>query len=167
MENLLAYLSANPWALWLAAGALSLVLSRRSQIDSWAEAHPRVAGALKLLRSLGLDPWMLLQSISLIIRGRLPEPPATKPTSKLPPLTVVTLALVCLGLSSCANWKPAARTANDLAADFCALTVSELQGISVDDALETACDTHAKVKPFLDELLRAQQVAGAKVGLKK
>jgi hypothetical protein len=76
------------------------------------------------------------------------------------------IALVAI-LTSCANWKPAARTANDLAADLCALTVSELQGISVEDALKTACDTHEKVKPFLDELLAAQKAAGAKAGLTK
>ena len=61
-----------PYALWLAAGVLSLVLSHRSQIDSWAEKNPRLAGAMKLLRSLGLDPWMLVQALSLIVRARLP-----------------------------------------------------------------------------------------------
>jgi hypothetical protein len=70
-------------------------------------------------------------------------------------------------LVSCSNWKPAARTASDIAAEFCALTVSDLQGISFEQALETACDTHDKVKPFLDELLAAQKAAGAKAGLTK
>jgi hypothetical protein len=102
MENLLNYLSANPWALWLALGVISLVLSKQSQFDEWANSRPRLAGMMKLLRGLGLDPFLLLQSLSLIIRGRLPDPPATKPTSKLPPLTIVTLALVCIGLSGCA-----------------------------------------------------------------
>jgi hypothetical protein len=61
-----------PYVLWLAAGVLSLVLARRSQIDTWAEQNPRLAGALKLLRSLGLDPWMLVQGLALLVRGRLP-----------------------------------------------------------------------------------------------
>jgi hypothetical protein len=165
MTQALDYLSAHPWLLWLVAGVLSLVLSRRSQIDAWAEQHPRIAGVMKLLRSLGLDPWMLVQSLSLIVRGRLPEPPPVKSTRKLPPLVVLTLAGLLLG--SCAGWKPAARTANDLAADFCALSVAELQGISVEQALETACNTHEKLKPWLDELLAAQKAAGAKAGLTK
>jgi hypothetical protein len=168
MTQLLDYVTAHPWLLWLVAGVLSLVLSRRSQIDAYAEMHPRVAGIMKLLRSLGLDPWMLLQSLSLIVRGRLPEPPPVKSTRKLPPLVVIGLLCFVLALAqACANWKPAARTANDLAADFCALSVAELQGISVEQALETACNTHEKLKPWLDELLAAQRAAGAKAGLSK
>jgi len=76
----------------------------------------------------------------------------------------VALALVAVILSGCAGWKPVAKTANQIAAELCALTASEMQGISFEQALETACDTHEKVKPFLDELLRAQQAAGAKAG---
>jgi hypothetical protein len=68
---------------------------------------------------------------------------------------------------SCATWKPAAKTANELARDMCALFFSEAQGISFEDAAEMACDTHEKVKPFLDELLAAKQAAGAKAGAGK
>lgn len=101
MGQFLDYLSAHPWILWLAFGLLSLVLSKRSQVDAWAEAHPRVAGVLKLLRSVGLDPWMLLQSLSLLIRGRLPDPPQPKATSKRPPPLV--LLVLSVGLLSCAD----------------------------------------------------------------
>jgi hypothetical protein len=93
------------------------------------------------------------------------EPPSTKRPPTLPMLMMV--VAFCFGLGSCSNWKPAARTANDLARDMCSLFFSEAQGISFEDAARTACDTHEKVKPFLDELLRAQEVAGAKAGLKK
>jgi hypothetical protein len=61
-----------PYALWLAAGLLSLLLSHKSQVDAWAEKNPRTAGLMKLLRSLGLDPWMLVQGLALLVRGRLP-----------------------------------------------------------------------------------------------
>lgn len=71
-QQILDYLTAHPWAGWLLLGALSLVASRKSQVDAWAESNPRVAGVMKLFRSLGVDPWMLLQSLSLIVRGRLP-----------------------------------------------------------------------------------------------
>lgn len=72
MSQILPFLTANPWAAWLAFGVLSLVLSKRSQIDGWAEKHPRVAGVMKLLRSVGLDPWLFAQSATLIVKGRLP-----------------------------------------------------------------------------------------------
>lgn len=73
--QLLDYLTAHPWAGWLLLGVISLLVSRRSQVDAWAEANPRVAGVHKLLRGFGVDPWLVLQSLSLIVRGRLPAPP--------------------------------------------------------------------------------------------
>lgn len=158
----LDYLSAHPWILWLLFGALSLVLSRRSQIDAWAEMHPRVAGVMKLLRSIGLDPWMLVQSLSLIVRGRLPDPPPVKSTRKLPPLVVLgLLCFVIALLPGCANWKPTARTVNDVARDLCSLFFAEKQGISVEQAAELACDTREKLDPWLEQVLAAKQAAGA------
>jgi hypothetical protein len=103
MNEFLAYLDAHPWAMWTVgtavAGLFSLLMSKRSQIDAWAESNPRVAGVMKLLRGLGVDPWLIAQGLMLIVAKRLP---ATKPTGRLPPLTVIALALVCLGVSGCA-----------------------------------------------------------------
>jgi hypothetical protein len=61
-----------PYALWLTAGLLSLLLANKSQVDGWAEKNPRLAGLMKLTRSLGLDPWMLVQALSLLVKARLP-----------------------------------------------------------------------------------------------
>lgn len=61
---------------------INLMFAGRSQIDAWAEAHPRIAGTMKAMRGLGLDPWMLLQSASLIVKGRLPAA-QTKPVVKV------------------------------------------------------------------------------------
>jgi hypothetical protein len=69
---------ATDYAWYLAFGLVSLVLARRSQIDAWAESRPRVAGVLKLVRGLGLDPWLVVQSASLIVRGKLPAKPEAK-----------------------------------------------------------------------------------------
>jgi hypothetical protein len=103
MTEFLGYLDAHPWAMWtvgtIVAGLFSLLMSKRSQIDAWAESNPRVAGVMKLLRGLGVDPWLIAQGVMLIVAKRLP---ATKPTSRLPPLTVITLVLACLGVSGCA-----------------------------------------------------------------
>jgi hypothetical protein len=69
---LLQFLVEHAW--YLVLGLIALITSRRSQIDAWAESHPRLAGTMKLVRSLGLDPWLLVQSLSLIVRGKLPAP---------------------------------------------------------------------------------------------
>lgn len=97
--QLLDYFAANPWAGWLLLGALSLLVSKKSQVDAWAESNPRVAGVMKLFRSLGIDPWMLLQSLSLIVRGKLPAakvdtkdaPPPTPKSGSIPPAATVLL----------------------------------------------------------------------------
>jgi hypothetical protein len=72
MTEALDYVAAHPWVGWLFLGLLSLLVSQKSQIDAWAEKNPRAAGFMKLLRSLGIDPWLLVQSLSLIVRGKLP-----------------------------------------------------------------------------------------------
>ena len=59
-------------------GLLNLLLSERSRVDAWAEAHPRVAAVLKLLRGLGLDPWHLVAAASLFFTKKLPTPPDDK-----------------------------------------------------------------------------------------
>lgn len=74
---LLQFAIEHAW--YLAFGLVSLALANRSQIDAWAEKHPRVAGALKLVRALGFDPWLLVQGLSLLIRKKLPAKPEVKP----------------------------------------------------------------------------------------
>lgn len=52
---------------------VNLLLGKRSQIDGWAERNPRAAATMKFLRAVGIDPWMLLQSASLALTGKLPS----------------------------------------------------------------------------------------------
>lgn len=68
---------------------------------------------------------------------------------------------VALLLSSCSNWKPAARTVNDVARDLCSMFFAESQGISIEQAAETACKTREQLDPWLREILAAKQTAGA------
>lgn len=58
--------------IWLAATALLNLLAHRSQVDAWCERRPRLAAVLKVMRGMGLDPWLLVQALSLALRGRLP-----------------------------------------------------------------------------------------------
>lgn len=68
---------------------LNALLARRSQIDTWAEANPKRAAALKLLRGIGLDPWMIVQALALWFKGRLPH--AVRNGSVRPPPPFVVL----------------------------------------------------------------------------
>jgi hypothetical protein len=74
MQNLINLISSH-WLIAYVVGAfaVSLLLARRSQVDAWCEANPRVAGLLKILRGIGLDPWLPIQGLSLLIFGKLPS----------------------------------------------------------------------------------------------
>jgi len=58
--------------LALAYLALQVAYGRRSQIDAWCEARPKIAGVMKLLRAVLPDPWLLVQGLTLLAKGRLP-----------------------------------------------------------------------------------------------
>lgn len=96
-------------AMYLAiTGLLNLIIGHKSQIDAWAESKPRLAAVLKLLRSAGFDPWMLIQSVSLAVSKRLPASVKSAPDplpekssiGKLPPLTMLCIALLIFGCAS-------------------------------------------------------------------
>lgn len=93
-------------AVWfLASGLLSLAFSYKSQINAWAESKPRVAGVMKIIRGVGPDPWIILQGIYLIVRGRLPPALRRDDIDTLPPPpkppTFGGLAMLCLLAQSC------------------------------------------------------------------
>lgn len=70
-----AWLLAN-WVyilLFIAYIVMHIIYGRRSQIDTWCNSQPRIAGVMKLVRSLFPDYWSFLQAFSLIIFGRLPN----------------------------------------------------------------------------------------------
>ena len=62
---------------------------------------------------------------------------------------------------ACAEVKPVARTAVDIARDFCAITVAERNGVSVEEAVKQFCATEEQLDPWLDELLAAKQRVAA------
>jgi len=55
-----------------ATGLLNSLIGHKSQVDAWAEKKPALASVLKVLRGLGLDPWMLVQAATLATKKRLP-----------------------------------------------------------------------------------------------
>lgn len=112
LKDLLAYIV--PLLLWGAlSGVLNLILTRKSQIETWVNAHPRLAAWSKLLRSIGFDPWAAHAWLTLLGKKRLPEAqqadsPIAKlerrkaddkrlgPTSIIPPTMLLMLCLVLL-----------------------------------------------------------------------
>lgn len=98
---LLQFAVEHAW--YLALGVISLLLSRRSQVDAWAEQNPRIAGVMKALRALGLDPWMFVQSLSLIVRKKLPEKPSTSPKPTTGAAALVLALALAPGMVSCAS----------------------------------------------------------------
>jgi hypothetical protein len=106
----------KPYAWYLALGVVSLLLSRRSRIDAWAESQPRLAGFMKLLRAAGLDPWEGLEAVCLIVKGRLPvKVTAGSKSISPPPLAVLALCFFVAVSSSlvvgCAGTTPEAKGA--------------------------------------------------------
>lgn len=51
---------------------VNLVFSKRSQIDAWCEANPRLAAFAKLFRGAGVDPWAIAQAVVLFVTKQLP-----------------------------------------------------------------------------------------------
>lgn len=84
-------------------GLWNLAVAKRTQIDEWSEANPRIAGALKIVRGFGFDPWTIYQGIVLIALGRLPAytkqtlAQVSKPNPKPPILPIIMVGLL-LGL---------------------------------------------------------------------
>jgi hypothetical protein len=86
-------------SLAVAYCALQFVYGRRSQIDAWCEARPKIAGVMKLLRAVLPDPWLLVQGLTLLVKGRLPLGYKTIVETIVKVLAGSALVLLC---SSCA-----------------------------------------------------------------
>jgi hypothetical protein len=98
MDQVTQLLQGLPlWARYLGLGLLTALIARKSQVDAWAEMNPRLAGVLKILRGVSLDPLIIRQGLSLIFLGRLPAKPEVKKVT--PP----TLWLLVLALAACSS----------------------------------------------------------------
>jgi|SRR6478736_2936291 len=53
-------------------GICNALLSRKSQIEHWAEQNPRAAAVQKFMRAVGFDPWNLIAAGKLWSQGKLP-----------------------------------------------------------------------------------------------
>jgi len=145
---------------------LNLIFSKRSQIDEWCEANPKLAALAKLCRGFGIDPWAIFQSVVLAFTKKLPDyqkqsleelksKPKDPPPPSFPPLAAAGFwLLVCfsvLHLTACAPTKPPCDQAK-LAAIVAVCTAQSQQCVSegkseaecsslneCDDEIDRAC----------------------------
>jgi hypothetical protein len=71
-------------------------------------------------------------------------------------LKLCIVALLALMAPACASMKPIVKTIDDAARFFCAQHYSQLQGVSLEDALESYCRARENWAPWIDPLLAAQ-----------
>ena len=69
------------------------------------------------------------------------------------------LMLIVIAVAGCADLKPVARTTHDVAKQLCELFYSERNGISIEEAGRVFCTTERDLRPWLDEVLKAQERA--------
>jgi hypothetical protein len=144
----LSYLGLTPAALipllgWgLLTGLLNLLVGRRTQVEAWCKLHPRVAGALSMLRASGFDPWKYIDGLAALATGRWSA--ATK--GKLS----AAIKLLAIGglLMGCAAGQPTPKVSVGAAVEVATWAV-----VLTDDALVVA----AKVAPDNATLDRIEQ----------
>jgi len=145
---------------------LNLIFSKRSQIDEWCEANPRLAAFSKLLRGAGVDPWTIAQSLVLMFTSKLPgyqKQSLVELKSKKPPGVSSGLALLlatgfAFHAQACSSTPPKVCNPADaakLTAEYAAKVHVLCQGQTFDGCtarpaleadlnkqLENACPTH-------------------------
>lgn len=94
--------------VWIAANWLFVVIAvaylllqyiygKRSQVDAWCEQQPRLAGLVKIIRGVLPDPWLFVQGVTLLLKGRLPLAYSSLVDKIIKALTASTAALILLG----------------------------------------------------------------------
>lgn len=168
MDQVTAWAASQPlWVCYLLLGVLALIFSRKSQVDAWVEANPRIGGFMKTLRGLGLDPWVIVQGLCLIFLGRLPKMPDVKPKAKLPPPFALILLVMVVGyctavgaILSCASLPPPPSKAQMIeASEAIAFNEAAVALALLDDAEAKRLD--AITHPTDEQITRAT----ARVGL--
>jgi hypothetical protein len=93
-EHAVALLMASIY--YLGAGLLGAILGRRSRIDAWCDANPKLAMVLNFLRGTGFDYWKILTLLKVLFESRATF---TNVAKALPFLLVASLGLASQGCS--------------------------------------------------------------------
>jgi hypothetical protein len=60
---------------YVGAGIIAVIFARKTRIDRWCAANPRLALVLNFLRATGFDVWKILASLQTLVRSRAGLPP--------------------------------------------------------------------------------------------
>jgi hypothetical protein len=92
MQQVISFITTNwVWIAFITLYICNLLLGKRSQLDHWVLRHPKLGGFLKILRgALPGEPFMIIQGLTLVIKGTLPSnllplANAIEPTETTPP----------------------------------------------------------------------------------
>ncbi|MCK9567769.1 hypothetical protein M0R72_02315 [Candidatus Pacearchaeota archaeon] len=74
MQQIITFVTVHwVWIAFIVLYICNLLLGHRSQLDSWVTANPKIGGFFKLVRGfLPADPWLIIQGVSLLVKGTLP-----------------------------------------------------------------------------------------------
>lgn len=74
MHQIITFVTTHwVWFVFSLFYLINLILGKRSQIDNWALQNPKIGGVFKLIRGiLPCEPFLILQGLSLILKGTLP-----------------------------------------------------------------------------------------------
>jgi hypothetical protein len=147
----LSYIGLTPAMLipllgWgLLTGFLNLLVGRRTQVEAWCKLHPRVAGALSMLRASGFDPWKYIDGAAALATGRWSAATKGKIAAAIKLLAGGGLIVLMVG---CAAGQPTPKVSVGAAVEVATWAV-----VLTDDALVVA----AKVAPDNATLDRIEQ----------
>lgn len=90
-EQVVYLLILTGW--YFAAGLTAALFAKRTRIDAWCEANPKLALALNLLRATGFDFWKTVATFQTLARSKAGLPPIT---------ALLFVGLLGFGQSGCA-----------------------------------------------------------------
>ena len=149
MTELITLIRANAgWILaallwYVVAGLITLLFAKKTRIDAWCLAHPKLQFVLNLMRATGLDFWKIFASIKTLADARIAAMIAT--------VGMLFLLTGCSSMpwakSAFDEWRSVC--SKDLVARSEVRTEAMLRGVDVQEFAEALCELSDVVAPFM------------------
>jgi hypothetical protein len=137
---------------YILAGFITLLFARKTRVDTWCLAHPKLQFVLNLLRATGLDFWKIFASLKTLADARIAA-------------IIGTVGMLFL-LTGCSSM-PWAKSAfdewrsvcsKDLAGRVEVRTEAVMRGVDIGDFAEALCELSDVVAPFMRTPAESRQV---------